>query len=131
MQLLLTIDLPAHNDPFSEAHEQVALAAARDPASAQSATGQKSFLVIQFPVSHPDYPEVAPKVRGTYASFEAVWEEPTQDASDTYVNWKMAVQSDTRGKIPVMMQEMSMPGEIAHDVPAFIKWAQKYKHQQA
>ena len=26
-----------------------------------------------------------------------------------------------------MMQEMAMPGEIAHDVHAFIEWAQKYK----
>lgn len=129
--MLLTVDLPAHEDPFSEAHERAALASVRDPGASRTTSGRRSFLVIQFPVSHPDFPEAAPKVRGTYASFEAVWEEPTSDATDNCVNWKMAVQSDTRGKIPVMMQEMSMPGEIAHDVPAFIKWAQKYKKEQA
>lgn len=26
-----------------------------------------------------------------------------------------------------MMQEMAMPGEIAHDVHTFIGWANKYK----
>ena len=41
----------------------------------------------------------------------------------------MAVQSDTRGRIPTMMQEMAMPGEIAHDVHEFIGWAKEYKSQ--
>lgn len=133
--MLLTIDLPPHSEPFSEAHESETLAWIRDPSrtldppsSSAEGPAYRSLLVIQFPVSHPDTPEKSPKVRAVYSSFEAIYEGPAaQSAEDKAVNWKMAVQSDTRGKIPTMMQEMAMPGEIAHDVHAFISWANKYK----
>ncbi len=119
VQMLLTIDLPPHPQPFSQAHEATTLEWIRDPSRTidppSSSDGQayRSFVVLQFPISHPDAPEKSPKVRAVYASFEAVSEAP-----EDKVDWKMAVQSDTRGRIPTMMQEMAMPGEIAHDVHA-------------
>lgn len=134
--MLLTVDLPPHPEPFSEAHEAATLAWIRDPSrtitppASSTEPAYRSFLVLQFPISHPDYPQEAPKVRAVYSSFEAVYEGSATNTNDTEgkaVNWKMAVQSDTRGRIPTMMQEMAMPGEIAHDVHAFIGWATKYK----
>ena len=132
--MLLTIDLPPHPEPFSQDHEAATLAWIRDPSrtlpppAASTEPAYRSFVVLQFPVSHPDVPETAPKVRAVYSSFEAVYEGPAPDATDAKViNWKMSVQSDTRGRIPTMMQEMAMPGEIAHDVHAFIGWANTYK----
>ncbi|CBQ72245.1 conserved hypothetical protein [Sporisorium reilianum SRZ2] len=135
VEMLLTIDLPPHAEPFSEAHEAASLEWIRDPTRtltppAPSSSEQPtypSFVVLQFPVSHPDVPPQAPKVRAVYASFEAVCEAPSPNGDATVVHWKMAVQSDTRGRIPTMVQEMAMPGEIAHDVHAFIGWANKYK----
>ncbi|PWY98588.1 hypothetical protein BCV70DRAFT_201905 [Testicularia cyperi] len=145
VELLLTLDLPPHASPFSEEHEQATLSAIRSGDSSADSSGtsadassNRSFLVIQMPVSHPDRPETPPQVRAVYASFEAVWEEPSSESnsgpdaaspetteSSKTVVWKMAVQSDGRGKIPTMMQEMSMPANIAHDVPAFIEWKTK------
>ncbi|TKY87421.1 hypothetical protein EX895_004099 [Sporisorium graminicola] len=133
VQMLLTIDLPPHAEPFSQSRS---LAWIRDPsrtltpppASSSAQPVYPSFVVLQFPVSHPDVPPQSPKVRAVYASFEAVCEGPPPAGSEhNVVTWKMAVQSDTRGRIPTMMQEMAMPGEIAHDVPAFIGWAKQYK----
>ncbi|EST07947.1 START-like domain protein [Kalmanozyma brasiliensis GHG001] len=127
VQMLLTIDLPPHPEPFSEAHEAATLEWIRSadrtiepPAVADGA--HRSFVVLQFPIAHPDAPEKAPKVRAVYSSFEAV-----SEAAGDKVDWKMAVQSDTRGRIPTFLQEGAMPGEIAHDVHAFIGWANKYK----
>nr|CDI52862.1 conserved hypothetical protein [Melanopsichium pennsylvanicum 4] len=139
VQMLLTIDLPPHPQPYSQDHEQATLAWIRDPSrtlippTCSNEPEYRSLVVLQFPVSHPDHPQTAPKVRAVYSSFEAIYEGPAPkqsqytDAKPEVVNWKMAVQSDTRGRIPTMMQEMAMPGEIAHDVPAFIGWAKKYK----
>lgn len=143
VEMLLSIDLPPNKEPFSEQHETQTLQWIRDPqrtltppASSDAQPAYRSFLVIQFPIEHPDVPQKAPKVRGVYASFEAVYEGPSstssadaQSQAGNVVNWKMAVQSDSRGRIPTMMQEMAMPGEIAHDVPAFIGWAKDYKVQ--
>lgn len=135
VQMLLTLDLPPHPEPFSQAHEAVTLSWIRDqkrtltpPAAVEGE--YPSFVVLQFPIAHPDVPQQPPKVRAVYASFEAVCEGPAPAGEEgTVVNWKMAVQSDTRGRIPTMMQEMAMPGEIAHDVHAFIGWAKQYKLQ--
>ncbi|CAO1615805.1 unnamed protein product [Parajaminaea phylloscopi] len=98
-------------------------------------------------------------VRAKYCSVEAVWEargsasasapvEPTDpgaatDASaaaagkhDTTsqerekdVEWLMAVQSDSAGRVPLVFQEMAMPGKISADVPLFFKWARDRKDQ--
>ncbi|GAK63876.1 uncharacterized protein PAN0_003c2085 [Moesziomyces antarcticus] len=137
VEMLLTIDLPAHAEPFSVEHEAATLAWIRDPqralipSDATTEPAHRSFVVLQFPVDHPDVPADPHKVRAVYSSFEAVSEAPAQGGDGKVVDWKMAVQSDTRGRIPTMMQEMAMPGEIAHDVPAFIEWAVKYKQQNA
>lgn len=132
VQMLITIDLPPHPKPYSEEHERVTLDWVKDPNRTldppKPNDGEyRSLFVIQFPISHPDVPEKSPKVRAVYASFEAISEGPGDQGN--VVNWQMAVQSDTRGRIPTMMQEMAMPGEIAHDVHAFIDWAKAYKAQ--
>ncbi|SPO23544.1 uncharacterized protein UTRI_02223 [Ustilago trichophora] len=133
VQMLLTIDLPPHPRPYSEDHETATLAWIRDPSRTLTPPAStiepayRSLVVLQFPVSHPEVPEAAPKVRAVYSSFEAIYEGAAPEGEGKVVNWKMSCQSDTRGRIPTMMQEMAMPAEIAHDVHAFIGWANKYK----
>ncbi len=84
--MLLTIDLPPHAEPYSEAHEAETLAWIRDssrtitPPEAGSDLN-RSLVVLQFPVSHPDTPETAPKVRAVYSSFEAISEAKKEDGS--------------------------------------------------
>lgn len=133
VQMLLTVDLPPHPQPFSEAHEAATLAWVRDPSrtltppASDDPAANRSFVVLQFPVEHPDQPHHSSMVRAVFSSFEALSEAPAANGQGKVVDWKMAVQSDTRGSIPTMWQEMAMPGEIAHDVHAFIEWANKYK----
>jgi hypothetical protein len=123
--MLLTLDLPTHEAPFSEAHQEATLRAIRGETNdAGAGAGQQSFLIIQVPVAHRDMPHQPRMVRATFASFEAVWQE-----GDT-VHWMMAVQTDTRGTVPVMLQEMAMPAQIAHDVPTFVAWAKQHKQAQ-
>ncbi|EPQ30857.1 uncharacterized protein PFL1_01754 [Pseudozyma flocculosa PF-1] len=132
LQLQLMLDLPRHAEPFSEQHQQLAVDRLLDPAAlaaSQAAdagdAGARSFIVIQLPVEHPDEPERKGEfVRGAYGSVEVVWEV------EGGVEWLMMVQSDAGGKIPLVLQEMSMNGKIAEDVPSFVGWAQKAKPGQ-
>ncbi|PWN49870.1 hypothetical protein IE53DRAFT_316870 [Violaceomyces palustris] len=131
LEMIITVDLPDHAQPFSEDHEREtvsAFEASIEPVSeeqgregADRGGKLRSFLVIQFPVTHPEAAERAGYVRASYASFEAVSESLEDEGS---VDWRMAVQSNSGGRIPVMLQEMSMAGKISVDVPFFIEWRQ-------
>lgn len=64
--------------------------------------------MISVPVSHHAAPERNEFVRAKYASVEGVWEgQSTQSGERPQVEWFMAVQSDTAGKVPLMFQEVS------------------------
>jgi Protein of unknown function (DUF3074) len=77
----------------------------------------KSFIVISRPVIHPDAPPQAHHTRGVYESIEFV-----RDLGDEGVEWLMTTASSPEGGIPVWVSERALPGQIAHDVPAFMKW---------
>ena len=133
LQLIITIDLPAHAEPFSEAHEALITEhfTSKFPGStpatapvASDASLKRSFVVIQVPVEHESAPErPSDFVRGRYASVEAVYEG--EKTGETI--WRMYVQSDPRGSIPSWMTEMSIEGKTAQDVPMFVKWARTAK----
>lgn len=133
VQLLLTLDLPQHPQPWSEAHEAATISWIRDPSrtltppASDDPAANRSLLILQLPVEHPDTPHDTSMIRGVFCAFEAISEAPAPNGQGKVVDWKMACQSDTRGSIPSVFQEMAMPGEISHDVPAFMEWAIKYK----
>lgn len=150
VELVVTLPLPPSPEPFSPAHEEVILnmlsakppRLPQDPGAVPTEAGSKdrrSFLVISLPVAHASAPERPNEfVRAKYASVEAVWEsQHAHDSSSSStgggaggeIEWFMAVQSDSSGKIPLMFQEMAMPGKIAHDVPLFFEWARRQKER--
>lgn len=98
LELILSIELPAHAEPFSESHEQAVLAALSsstpsvtvdDPVTdaGAGATQKRSFLVISLPTSHTDAPErKGSYVRGMYASIEAVNESVS--GGEDAVDWR-------------------------------------------
>jgi hypothetical protein len=38
------------------------------------------------------------------------------------IEWIMATASDAKGVLPQWMQNMAVPGQVAHDVDLFLKW---------
>lgn len=123
VELVVTLALPPHAQPFSEAHERAALAwphllDGTEPPAPQAGE-RRAFLVISVPVLHADAAIGSTRyLRAYYASVEAVWE----DASDAPVKptrWmyvpanrsptdrrSMTLQTDSAGWIPLWMQEV-------------------------
>lgn len=138
---MVTLPLPPSPEPFSKGHEEVVaqqlstnssalLSRAPEGNAAASPQARRSFVVISLPVAHPQAPERPNEfVRGKYCSVEAVWETlPSSSPSPSRnLEWFMAVQSDSGGKIPLFFQEMAMPSKISEDVPLFFKWAKERK----
>ncbi|PWN45971.1 hypothetical protein IE81DRAFT_319828 [Ceraceosorus guamensis] len=125
LELLITLELPPHPTPYSEAHEALVLQQLRgESLPASEPQSLRSFIVIQQPVSHDKCPHRSSEgyVRAYYASVEAISE--TQ-AGET--DWRMFLQSDASGRIPLMFQEMAMPSKTAPDVPCFINWKSSKK----
>ena len=103
--MLLTIDLPAHAEPFSAEHEAATLAWIRDPqreltpSAATTEPAYRSFVVLQFPVDHPDVPADPHKVRAVYSSFEAVSEAPAQSGDGKVVDGKAPRELDRKSVV--------------------------------
>lgn len=57
-------------------------------------------------------------VLGKYVSMEYVDGETTPGE----VLWRMALISDAGGKLPLALQNFSLPGKVAQDVGLFMKW---------
>jgi hypothetical protein len=79
-----------------------------------------SFIIIQRPVLHPDAPNQPHFTRGIYESIEVV-----RDLGEEGREWIMATASSPEGNLPVWVTERAMPGQIANDVPAFVKFAER------
>jgi Protein of unknown function (DUF3074) len=81
---------------------------------------EKSFMIISRPVIHPDAPVQAHYTRGLYESIEFV-----RDLGEEGVEWLMTTASSPEGNIPSWVSERAIPGQIAGDVPSFMKWIEK------
>jgi len=128
LELLITVDLPAHRALIADEAYPPALGIHPSPPStAADAGGLRSFLVVQVPVLHPDAPEQKDYVRGNYASVEAVYEASGPTGPETH--WKMATQSDAKGSIPLFFSESSLPGKVVEDVPDFLHWIKSRKEK--
>lgn len=84
---------------------------------------KKQFLVVTLPSAAATDPNFQ---RAIYCSLELV----TYDESTQSVQWLVAQTSDSRGSIPRWIQEQSVAGMVAQDVPSFIKWAKERRSAQ-
>jgi hypothetical protein len=92
-----------------------------------SAMGTKEFLVVSVSVtdfgSSPDsqYSKEKGVVVGAYSSIERIRKLPVTGD----IEWIMATTSNARGVLPMWVQAMAVPGQIAKDVPLFLTWVAK------
>ena len=98
-----------------------AAAAAEQPAPLPP----REFLVVSITI--PDF-AAAPQAQlsrdkkvvvASYVSVERVRKLPAWDGE---IEWIMATASDARGVLPMWVQTMAVPGQIAKDVPLFLAW---------
>ncbi|KAK7693757.1 hypothetical protein QCA50_003329 [Cerrena zonata] len=89
----------------------------------------RTGLVISIPIDLSDDPELAKLeehgVKGRYTSVERL-----SESEDGTVEWHMATSSTPGGSIPTFVTERSMPGQIAQDVPHFLKWLKSTRQAQ-
>jgi hypothetical protein len=96
-----------------------------------SALGKQEFLVVSLPLtdfqSSPHAGLVKEKgvVVGSYASVERIRKLPESGADIECIEWLMAVASDAKGVLPMRVQVLAIPGQIAKDVPLFFGWIAK------
>ncbi len=100
--------------------------------SAKDSSG--SFIIVRIPLDLSPLPQAfysrgrhvqegdtaqkrKPLVHGIYTSIERVKTLPDQS-----IEWTMTVSSDAKGSLPMPMQKLALPGEIAKDVGFFLKW---------
>ncbi|KAJ7271947.1 hypothetical protein B0H12DRAFT_1092138 [Mycena haematopus] len=81
----------------------------------------RSGTIVSIPVDLTEDQELAKLeekgVRGRYVSVERIIE-----LEDGSIEWCMATSSTPGGSIPTYFVERSMAGQIAEDVPHFMKW---------
>ncbi|KAF7985127.1 hypothetical protein HWV62_9047 [Athelia sp. TMB] len=82
--------------------------------------------IVSIPIDLADDPELAKLeekgVKGRYTSVERL-----QEVEGGKVSWHMATSSTPGGSIPTFVAEGSIDGQIANDVPHFIKWFHKVR----
>lgn len=98
--------------------------------AAMKDTDEKEFVVVSIPVR--DF-EHAPEARffteggmvlGCYAAVERVRRLP-----EGQTEWVMATASQAGGFLPSWLQARAVPGQIAKDVPLFLVWADRQRHE--
>ncbi|KAI9770693.1 MAG: hypothetical protein M1835_006517, partial [Candelina submexicana] len=97
-------------------------------------TSGSSFVIVRIPLDLSTLPQAfyssgrhiregdtaqkrKPLVQGIYTSIERVKILPNQS-----IEWMMTLSSDAGGSLPMSMQKLAVPGEIAKDVGFFLKW---------
>ncbi|KAG6285416.1 hypothetical protein E4U46_005857 [Claviceps purpurea] len=85
-------------------------------ASDENHVDAAEFVVIQIPVRDIDAPGRNRAVLGAYTSVERL--RRTADG----VEWIMGTASDAGGILPLALQKLAIPGQIAKDVDMFLTW---------
>ena len=94
--------------------------------------GEKEFVVVSVPLrsfdESPDAQFCKEKgvVAGTYAAVERLRRLPAGATE-----WVMGTASEAGGLLPSWLQAMSVPGQIAKDVPLFLDWADRQREGKA
>jgi hypothetical protein len=90
------------------------------------ADGKDEFLVVSLPLTdlqkspHGRLVKDKAVVVGSYASVERIRKLP-----DGNIEWLMAVASDAKGVLPLRLQVLAIPGQIAKDPSLFFGWIAK------
>ncbi|KAK3362928.1 hypothetical protein B0T25DRAFT_575592 [Lasiosphaeria hispida] len=100
-------------------------------AAAVSRTEKPEFLVVSItvddffssPLDTAPSGESSNTVVAAYVSVERIRKLPGPGTGD--IEWIMATASDARGGIPMWVQTLAVPGQIAKDVPNFLAWVAK------
>ncbi|KAJ8597863.1 hypothetical protein M405DRAFT_541 [Rhizopogon salebrosus TDB-379] len=90
----------------------------------------RTGMVISIPVdlSGPGDEDLAQlQEKGTKGRYVSV--ERLTELEDGQVLWQMATSSTPGGSIPSFISEGSIPGQIAADVPHFLKWFHTVRNQ--
>jgi len=81
----------------------------------------KSGIIVSIPIDLSADEELAKiEEKGTKGRYVAV--ERLLELEDGKVEWRMATSGIPGGSIPSFISEYSLPGQIAADVPQFLKW---------
>lgn len=95
-----------------------------------SETSPRVGLMVSIPVDLSPVPEFAKlegnRVKGRYVSVERLKELP-----GGRLEWRMATTSVAGGMVLQSLTEMSMPANIAHDVPGFVNFLRKTRPKPA
>ncbi|PAV23679.1 hypothetical protein PNOK_0074700 [Pyrrhoderma noxium] len=87
---------------------------------------KRSGLIVSIPIdTSPDaelHKQEIHGVRGRYVSVERI-----QELEDGKIEWRMVTSSIPGGSIPSFVVHTSLPGQIANDVPLFLKWYESDK----
>lgn len=93
-----------------------------------SGEGKREFIVASVPVVDFETADTAfhAKDKGIvlarYVSVERIRKLPDADGG---IEWVMATASDAAGVLPMWVQTLAVPGQIAKDVPLFLGWIAK------
>jgi hypothetical protein len=91
---------------------------------AASLAGTQEFIVVSIPITdfdkspNAEYAKDKSLVVASYASIERIRILPKSGE----VEWIMATASDAGGVLPQWLQNLAVPGKIAHDVDMFLAW---------
>ncbi|KAG5937803.1 hypothetical protein E4U60_001728 [Claviceps pazoutovae] len=85
-------------------------------ASDENHVDAAEFVVIQIPVRDIDAPGRNRAVLGAYTSVERL------RRTANGVEWIMGTVSDAGGILPLALQKLAIPGQIAKDVDMFLTW---------
>ncbi|KAG5939090.1 hypothetical protein E4U59_003329 [Claviceps monticola] len=94
-------------------------------ASDENHVDAAEFVVIQIPVRDIDAPGRNRAVLGAYTSVERL--RRTADG----VEWIMGTVSDAGGILPLALQRLAIPGQIAKDVDMFLTWIAEERKKPA
>ncbi|KAI9571488.1 hypothetical protein HD554DRAFT_196499 [Boletus coccyginus] len=84
-------------------------------------TSPKSGIIVSIPIDLSADKELAQiEEKGTKGRYVSV--ERLLELENGKVEWRMATSSTPGGSIPSFISESSVPGQIAADVPHFLKW---------
>ncbi|KAI5466372.1 hypothetical protein BGZ63DRAFT_376061 [Mariannaea sp. PMI_226] len=84
--------------------------------------GRKAFLIVQIAVQPEDDEQKRTTandstIKAAYTSIEMV-----RETSGGEIEWIMGTASNAKGYLPMWMQRMAVPGQIAKDVDMFMDW---------
>jgi hypothetical protein len=86
--------------------------------------GTREFIVVSIPITdfekspHADYAQDKSLVIAWYVSIERIRVLP----QNGQIEWIMGTASDACGVLPQWIQNLAVPGKIAHDVDMFLTW---------